>query len=420
MAGLFGATYGDSQRVFKRAGAPLPDPRAARYARGPDGGRVVEQLAGDPRTGALATRATARFQTDVTQATDWAYHQGRAQVDEGTNPHVIPFGRRLLTPSEFGSTMAPPGVTHLALSRRTRPTTENVYIDDNDEGDFGSLGSRIPGDTLFATTIAQWNYIMAQEQVKLARSNPEAYKLLTARDLWWGIDRQTRDSALRFGAFDYAGFFIDGVVDEEVGMDGASTSQTEGYRMTRDGLISGPPTNPRGKVVTIISRGTVHLADTWDGKGVREGAKLFLVLRKYEPPPEGKMKFSLAQKPIDSLMDNHGFVVHHTLNATVPGVGVGAPDLVLRPWMLSCVAEPNGDPLDMDYAECVDEWGRTRYDGLILPVARVLHADRYGIRKNGAVPLPQELRAYTDSSKTLHAYPINVIMNPEDGLLSTL
>jgi hypothetical protein len=400
--------------TLKRPGEPLGNPRALPTQQALGQGTRIWSLQADPRNWRPVTQALAKFSGAIEP--NFQTKRGRPSEDEGVNPRIAPFGRRYFLPDYLADLgMNPPGVNQLAICRKARPIHGNPRL-------FPTVGRSlrdnpmIPGDPTCAVTPHQWNLLNVKFQVDMCNKNVDDYRNLRGRDLFFGPP-EGYPLPQPYGP-EFGGYFMDGVVNIERGLDGSATQNTEGFRSVRDGYgtVSGPSRRPAvGKFVQPTQCGTTVMADYWDGRGIDANSRLFFVLRKFDFGGADAIHFDLAQKNVESQLSSTGFVSHHRIELPlVDGVR-------MRPWMLAAVAMFGNDGFPShDYQSCVDEWGMQRGDGLILPVARVVHANKYGIRAEGVPPTPQELQPLISSLVMRDAYPISVYMNPEDGLLSTL
>ncbi len=399
-------------RAAKRVGEPLDNPRRM-FSLG-NYGNSVRAL------GLAGTRTDVQPKGIPANAVPFKYNFGGEEPnpftsvypthDEGVNARITPFGRRYFTPQGLEAELPPPGAFHLALVKRAPPVHDNKvsqYISHN----------AIPGDSVFATTVLQWNFIMAQAQVKLARDNPDLYFSLTPRDLWWGIRDNVKRVRNQLLEDFYGGWTIDGTVILERGIDGEATLTNEGFRMTREGLMSPPVTEGgRGKVVTIAAKGACELVDMFEGRGIAENARGYLVLRKFPAVHDATaLRYTMGHKPMDSMMSG-GLVMSRDIdNATVEYRG---KRVLVQPFQLACVMEPDGDALPFAYAQYKDERGLEFEDGLIMPLFRVVHAPT-GLPYR-APHTPEQLTAYTSGRLALDARRISIVMDADDGLRSSL
>ncbi len=156
-----------------------------------------------------------------------------------------------------------------AIVQRNVQRSPNITFDSQDT--MTPYALTIPGEPLYAVTPLHFNFLIANLQWELYNKDPEAYRNLTPRDIWWGSNlRNTRQQSPFMPEIvaQYDGFAWDTVVEIERGDSGAATQHTEGYMATSDGHVMGMA-DGASKSVTGSQCGQVHCVDYWGGYGMR-------------------------------------------------------------------------------------------------------------------------------------------------------
>jgi hypothetical protein len=331
-----------------------------------------------------------------------------SQEDFNVNMRIKPFGRRYQPLGAAGFTA--PGYAQIALIPKAKPASRNTWIET------GAGAMLMPNDAIWAVNPVQWNYLLAQIQLQLARDTPERYLDLTPADIWFGAKAADGSNPFEGVLPDYMPWHIDGAVEFERGDTGGSTLYTEGYQSTRDGQLLSPPLDA-GKDVTTSTCGQAKVVDYWEGQGVQENASLWMLLKKcdrHANPAPHTLTYTLAQKSIQ-LAVAEGAYTHTVTRATVE---VNGADVPLLPYELHFLSVPDGGTVPPEYRRYVDERGYYRYDTLVLRLGRCLFAPP-GLAYKDAPP-PEKLQPMRDARKFMGRREFDVLLNPDDGLLSVM
>ena len=338
-----------------------------------------------------------------------------SERDFGVNIRIKPFGRRYLSAGTRATGSIPaPSQWQLAITRKTPPAARNVTVDYY-ASQSNMAAMTVGGEALWAMDPLHWNWLNTSLQLSCATKSPDKYFDLDPRSLWFG---RFGDGSSPMGMTEYEPWDIDGAVEFERSEIGGSSARNEGWGNSPGGLALAPPPYMQ-KDVTVSRYGEATLVDYWEGKGIREGSRLFALLTKsaVRNKEQPGIVYSLAQKAIDTMTD--GGNMYRTQSLPNAVVDVDGEDRPLQPYELHFVATSHGGALPAEYLEYVDERGFWRYDALALPLGRCLFTSP-GQRLT-RTPTPDALMPLRDGRRIMaNPHGIRVILSPDNGLWQTI
>jgi hypothetical protein len=321
------------------------------------------------------------------------------QANEKQTNTPVPVSRTLYA-GDKGTIMQLPGQDELVIVKKSKPRDPNYRLsmptgDDYRRNTLGHAG-------LYDTTLAyqsqrsvlmqaspvigfqiqSWNYAAVQRQYNMYKTNRAAYDALTARLIWYGADygdtmlntdlhqpnpdlgKIVGDAPDPEGVYSWCGFSLDGIALIEETADGRSSYAADGYDRTsstlgRDRPLG--PATPAAKVYTVTASGQQNMIDICEGRGLCEGARIHLVLKRFplDNVELEQQQFVLAHKsgplglPVQGATET---LPCPTVPATAThrtnlGVDVNLVEKGFRPFMLAAVSTPDGRLLDPEYLE---------------------------------------------------------------------
>ncbi len=349
---------------------------------------------------------------------------------ERVNPRIILFGRQYYALDSIAhyksADLGPPSTNQVALVMRTRPNGKNPVL--MGLGQKRDMTAVIQSAPAIAATILQWNFMMAEIQAKWRKQDREAYQQITPRMLWFGFPEEYKSEPeytkmlivqklLGLADMDtYLGWSTDGLVRHVSGFNGNAPDKNDGFMLAADGnMYSGGIT--KGYMATVVAAGDTEMLDYCEGRGVVEGARIGLILRKYphanylrHASDAAELRFNMSHKLHDSVRDTAAMLRYVD---TETSLIKGKSDPIL-PLLLSVVSIPDGGPCPSQWTDYTDEDGFEHTDGLFLSLGSVWAAP---MRMSYKLPYEDgnELKPFMDGRASIESDPIHMLVDPDDG-----
>jgi hypothetical protein len=423
---LFGGDLGAAARAYGNASAPFTP--GANTMQGRQGG--LRDFATGTNVSIGTGPAAALLKGNNVANSGW---EGIAPVTADANtfePTNAPITMPRFLAADFAHNI--PGDDELVFIKRPTAAAKRPIDQAKKMNPWGAGGNDLAEtkmDALIGYNVQALNKYLFESGLELFRTNVDRYQKLTPLEVWQGCD----DADLK-----WTGWTLDGGVRLEEMRSGAASAQNDGYgSYTPFNIVSRTKNAPYPQKLTTVTRsGRCRLKDIFYSKGLRPGARLYLILTKKAWTAKiaaHQVTFTTTTKA-GTIAEGASVTKSVTSPplASIKAWGKDGSDeremyeAVVTPYMgfqlCGYVAEDGGEP-PMSFKCYKDEWGVPHYDALVLCIGTQLHPQfastpQPGIRS----PDQHEFSPIVDGTNAMIRPLIpDVLLNPyKDGVLSLL
>jgi hypothetical protein len=356
---------------------------------------------------------------------------------EDVNPRVIIQGRRYKAIGAHNlkdADLGPPTEHRLAFVYRAPGRQPNIEVftespdlfshslAGSDSSEHASpFGLVIQGEPALGTDPTCQNFLLATLAEKWGPQ--PGWKHVTAQMIYSGTKnlgpyydpRSKKVQELNaLDAFkEFEGFSPDGVPRNTIAEDGTAPQHNDGLVSPNGYTLAGRA--EKSIIAAVTRKGRETMCNYWGDEGVRPGARMYAILKKYEydqydrseSTPGNVLSFNLTAKSHDEFRDGASMVRTINVGQTRTRGGQDVPTLPYAWGFVCCYG-----PLDREHLRFKHEDGRVDY-GVGVLVAIVHSAP---IRSRYLPSLrPGEVRPHMDNRDATRNDTVDVVMNLDDG-----